>query len=97
MCGGISCFSKLPDRAKERRRKKQNLRKRASLFSIQSYLSFLFNFYSEISLNFRLEDNGRNYMQLGIAGCFPVEPRCRCCGLRTLLSAPKPQLTYSFC
>lgn len=57
MCGGISCFSKLPDRAKERRRKKQNLRKRASLFSIQSYLSFLFNFYSEISLNFRLEDN----------------------------------------
>jgi len=41
--------------------------------------------------------NGRNYMQLGIAGCIPVEPRCRCCGLRTLLSAPKPQLTYSFC
>ena len=62
MCGGISCFSKLPDRAKERRRKKQNLRKRASLFSIQSYLSFLFNFYSEISLNFRLEDNGRRYV-----------------------------------
>jgi len=41
--------------------------------------------------------NGRNYMQLGIAGCFPVEPHNRCCGLRTLLSAPKPQLTYSFC
>jgi len=36
-------------------------------------------------------------MQLGIAGFVPVEPRCRCCGLRTLLSAPKPQLTYSFC
>ena len=44
-----------------------------------------------------IANNGRNYMQLGIAGCFPVEPRCRCCGLRTLLSAPKPQLTYSFC
>jgi len=44
-----------------------------------------------------LAPNGRNYMQLGIAVCFPVEPRCRCCGLRTLLSAPKPQLTYSFC
>ena len=41
--------------------------------------------------------NGRNYMQLGIAGCFPVEPRCRCCGLWTLLSARNPQLTYSFC
>ena len=41
--------------------------------------------------------NGRNYMQLGIAGCFPVEPRCCCCGLRTFPSAPKPQLTYSFC
>jgi len=38
--------------------------------------------------------NGRNYMQLGIAGCFPVEPHGCCCGLRTLLSAPKPQLTY---
>lgn len=45
----------------------------------------------------QLGDNGRNYMQLGIAGCFPVEPRCCCCGLRTLLSTPKPQLTYSFC
>jgi hypothetical protein len=41
--------------------------------------------------------NGRNYIQLGIAGCFPVELHRRCCGLRTLLSAPKPQLTYSFC
>ena len=41
--------------------------------------------------------NGRNYMQLGIAGCFPVEPRSRCCGLRGLLSALKRQLTHSFC
>ena len=73
MCGGISCFSKLPDRAKERRRKKQNLRKRASLFSIQSYLSFLFNFYSEISLNFRLEDNGRVYETFGISKRFPIK------------------------
>src|SRR5574344_1846261 len=46
---------------------------------------------------FKIAPNGRNYMQLGIAGFVPVEPRCRCCGLRTLLSAPKPQLTYSFC
>ena len=46
---------------------------------------------------FAISANVRNYMQLGIAGCFPVEPRCRCCGLRNLLSAPKPQLTYSFC
>ena len=74
MCGGISCFSKLPDRAKERRRKKQNLRKRASLFSIQSYLSFLFNFYSEISLNFRLEDNGWVYETFGISKRFPINP-----------------------
>ena len=41
--------------------------------------------------------NGRNYMQLGIAGCFHVKPRNRFCGLRTFLSARKPQLTYSFC
>ena len=33
----------------------------------------------------------------GFAGCYPVEPRCCCCGLRTFPSAPKPQLTYSFC
>src|SRR5690606_2904826 len=43
------------------------------------------------------QPDGRNYMQLGIAGCFPVEPQRGFCGLRTLLSAPKPQLTYSFC
>ena len=47
--------------------------------------------------SFTVAGNGRNYMQLGIAGCFPVEPRNRFCGLRTLLSAPRPQLTYSFC
>ena len=46
---------------------------------------------------FTIDANGRNYMQLGIAGFVPVKPRCRCCGLRTFLSAPKPQLTYSFC
>ena len=36
-------------------------------------------------------------MQLGIAGFVPVEPHRGYCGLRTLLSAPNPQLTYSFC
>ncbi|MBP1618728.1 MAG: hypothetical protein H6Q14_2555 [Bacteroidetes bacterium] len=41
--------------------------------------------------------NGRNYIQLGIAGFVPVEPHRRFCGLRTLLSAQKPQLLYSFC
>src|SRR5574344_360802 len=41
--------------------------------------------------------NGRNYMQLPTAGCFPVEPQRRCCGLHSLLSAQKRQLTYSFC
>ena len=51
-------------------------------------LKFCLKFY------FQLVGNGRNYMQLGIAGCFPVEPHGCCCGLRTLLSAPKPQLTY---
>jgi len=50
-----------------------------------------------LSCLFTMNGNGRNYMQLGIAGFVPVEPRCCCCGLRTLLSAPKPQLTYSFC
>jgi hypothetical protein len=35
-------------------------------------------------------------MKLGIVGCFPIEPRRRCCGLRALFSAPKPQLTYGF-
>ena len=44
-----------------------------------------------------IANNGRNYIQLGIAGCFPVEPHRRFCGLRTLLSARKPQLIYSFC
>ena len=42
-------------------------------------------------------NNGRNYMQLPTAGCFPVEPHRRCCGLHGLLSARKRQLTYSFC
>ena len=46
---------------------------------------------------FRFAGNGRNYMQLPTAGCFPVEPHRRCCGLHGLLSARKRQLTYSFC
>jgi len=36
-------------------------------------------------------------MQLEDTGFFPVKPHRRCCGLRTLLSAPKTQFTYSFC
>jgi len=43
------------------------------------------------------EYNGRNYMQLPTAGCSPVEPHRRFCGLHSLLSARKRQLTYSFC
>ena len=41
--------------------------------------------------------NGRNYMQLPTAGGFSVEPHRCCCGLHSLLSARKRQLTYSFC
>ena len=37
----------------------------------------------------------RNYKPMWLAGCVPFEPRCRCCG-QTLLSAPKPHLTYRF-
>jgi hypothetical protein len=36
-------------------------------------------------------------MQLPTAGCIPVEPHRSCCGLHSLLSARKRQLTYSFC
>lgn len=49
------------------------------------------------SLSFTLAPNGRNYMQLPTAVNFPVEPHRLCCGLHGLLSAPKRQLTYSFC
>lgn len=46
-------------------------------FSIRFFLLVIKEYYVFL----KVAANGRNYIQLGIAGCVSVEPHRRCCGL----------------